>query len=79
MNTIKRLALAGLWAIALLVMIVTSWRADPFCGPGGDQATLATCYRRSLPGIWALGIAVVLTQLWLAWATPTSRRARAWL
>lgn len=68
--------LAGLWAIALLVLLVSSWRADPFCRPGGDQAT---CYQRALPGIWAIGIATVLTQLWILRAKSISRRARAWL
>jgi hypothetical protein len=68
--------IAGLWATALLVFLVASWRADPFCRPGGDQAT---CYDRALPGIWAIGIATVLTQLWILRAKSISRRARTWL
>jgi hypothetical protein len=69
-------AIAALWAIALLVLVVSSWRADAFCRPGGDQAT---CYQQALPAIWAIGIAIVLTQLWIPWARSTSPRARAWL
>jgi hypothetical protein len=68
--------LGALWVIALLVVLVSSWRADAFCRPGGDQAT---CYQQALPGIWAIGVTIVITQLWIPWAKSTSSRARAWL
>jgi hypothetical protein len=68
--------LGVLWAIALLVVLVSWWRADSFCRPGGDQAT---CYQQALPGLWAIGIAIVLTQLWIPWAKSTSPRTRTWL